>query len=91
MKGDIVLKVIIAFMIPFMLMYSSIYIFYIRDLGFLSVLNSFITVSIAYALFFLRFGKINVNKITFVKKLLSALLMGFFIVIFFLIRNLVKV
>ncbi|MDR0571297.1 MAG: hypothetical protein LBG48_00430 [Rickettsiales bacterium] len=91
MKGDIVLKVIIAFIIPFMLMYSSVYIFYVYDLGFLSVLNSFITVSITYALFFLRFGKINVKKITFVSKLLSLLLVGFFVVIFFLLKKLIEV
>ncbi|MDR2760755.1 MAG: hypothetical protein LBB09_02825 [Rickettsiales bacterium] len=91
MKGDIVLKIIITFLAPFILMYSCAYFFYIFDIGFLSILNCFIIASIAYAMFFLRFGKINLRKIAFVEKLIAVLLMFFFALILLLLKTLIDI
>ena len=63
MKGDIILKVIIGFLIPAILLYSSLLLFSYKDLGFLSILQISIYLMISYLLFFLRFGKINIKKI----------------------------
>jgi hypothetical protein len=91
MKGDIILKVIIAFLIPFILVYSSMYFFYIFNIGFLSVLNCFINISIAYILFFMRFGKIDLKRIVFVDKMLFLLLLFFFTIIFMLLKDLTQI
>lgn len=82
MKGDIVLKIIISFIIPFAIIYSFSYVFNIVNIGFLSILNFIIFLTISYALFFLRFGKIDIRKTFSIEGSLNVLLfilLGFFV------------
>ncbi len=87
MRGDIILKVIISFIIPFLLLYSFSCIFYIDQIGFLAIFNCFISMIISYILFYLRFGKIDVRTIISINKYLGPIL---FIFLCFLIHFLNK-
>lgn len=88
MKGDIILKVIISFIIPFLLLYSFSCIFYIDKIGFLSIFNCSIATTISYLLFYLRFGKINVKKILSITKCLGIILLFFLYFIIYLLNKL---
>lgn len=87
MKGDIVLKIIISFLIPFLIIYSFSCFFYINRLGILSILNCSISIIIAYVLFYLRFGKINMQKVISIRYILGVLLFCF---MYFIIYLLIK-
>ena len=90
MKGDIVLKVIISFIIPFLLLYSFSCIFYIEMLGILSILNCCISFMLAYVLFFLRFGKIDIQKVVSIRKIMGFVLFCFMYFIIYLLIKLLE-
>jgi hypothetical protein len=88
MKGDIVLKIIISFMIPFIVLYSFSCIFYINQIGFLTIFNCSISITISYLMFFLRFGKIEIKKVLSVTKFLGTILLIFLCFVTFLLKKL---
>ena len=85
MKGDITLKVIISFLIPFLLLYSLSCIFYLDTLGILALLSCLVSAIISYTLFFLRFGKINPLKVISFKKIAGFFLFLFLYFIYYLL------
>ena len=85
MKGDITLKVIISFIIPFLLLYSLSCIFYIDNLGMLAILSCLISAMISYTLFFIRFGKIKPLKVIAFKKIAGIFLFIFLYFIYYLL------
>lgn len=90
MKGDIVLKIMLSFIIPFLLLYSFSSLFYINSLGILAILNCCISIIIAYVLFYIRFGKISIQKIISVKFILSVILLSFTYFITYLLIKLLN-
>lgn len=89
MKGDIFLKILISFLIPFLLLYSFSCFFYIDKLGILTLLNFSISVLISYVLFYLRFGKINPFKVISFKKFVSVFLFCFLCFLYYFLNILV--
>lgn len=86
MRGDIFLKILISFLIPFLLLYSFSCFFYFKELGILALLNFSIALLISYILFYLRFGKINPFKIVSFNKFMGLFLFCFLcFIIYFLI------
>ena len=90
MRGDIILKCIISFLIPFIIMYSFSYIFYIFDIGFLSVLNFIIYIVMAYILFYVRFNKISIAKTFSIEDMLNFILFLLFIFLCFVFYKLIS-
>lgn len=90
MKGDIVLKIIISFIIPFLILYSFSCVFYIDTLGVLSILNCCISTIIAYVLFHIRFGKIHIQKVISIQKIFNIILFCFMYFIFYLLMKLLE-
>lgn len=90
MKGDITLKVIISFLIPFILLYSVSCMFYIDNIGILALLNCSVSIIIAYTLFYLRFGKIDPLKVVPIKKIAGLFMFCFLCFIYYLLITLIK-
>ena len=90
MRGDIVLKVIISFIIPFLVLYSFSCIFYINALGMLAILNCLIAVITSYLLFYLRFNKIEIQKVISIKRLFNIVIFCFTYFLFFLLIKLLE-
>lgn len=90
MIGDLFLKILISFLIPFLLLYSVSCFFYIKEFGVLTLLNFSISVLISYILFYLRFGKINPFKVISFKKFISIFLFCFLCFIYYFLNILVK-
>lgn len=88
MKGDIILKVIIGFIVPFLLLYSFSCIFYVDKIGFLAIFNCCISAIVSYLLFYLRFGKINVKKIFSFEKYLGVIFFAFFCFLWYFLNKL---
>ena len=90
MKGDIVIRIIVSFIIPFLILYSFSCIFYIEMLGMLSILNCCISIAIAYTMFHLRFGKIQIQKVISIKQLFNTVLFCFACFLCYLLIILLK-
>lgn len=90
MKGDIVLRIIIGFLIPFAILYSFFYFFYIMDIGFVAVLNCSVILLISYIIYFIRFDKINIIKLVSADIFVKGILLGFLFFLIFLLKTLLK-
>ena len=67
MKGDLVLRIIMSFLIPFLLLFGFFAITSYRIFGFYSLALSFLYFLLVYVLSFLRHKSINSNNIIFFK------------------------
>lgn len=86
-KGDIILRIIISFLVPVLMLYSGFLFLSFSEFGFLSILQCAIYLMLAYLLFFIRFEKVRVKKVISFGAILNFLLFVFliFLVLFLLI------
>ena len=87
MKGDIILKVILNFLIPFILLYGFFSVASYETQGFPSFLSGFILFIIAIALYYIKYGEFKFKK-TITLKLVYVTIMFLFLsyLLFILIR-----
>jgi hypothetical protein len=87
MKGDIILKIIINFLIPFILLYGC-FSFTTYDIqGFSAFLDGFTLIIISIALYYIKYGKFKFKKTIPLKLLYMIIILLFlFYLIFILIR-----
>jgi len=63
MKGDIVLKVIINFLIPFVLLYGIFSVAYYETSGVFAIIQGFVLFLLAIAMYYLKYGKLKTSKV----------------------------
>ena len=84
MKGDLVLRIIMSFLIPFLLLFGFFAITSYRIFGFYSMALSFLYFLLVYVLSFLRHKSINSNNIMFFR-FFGRTMVGLFIFFLFFI------
>ena len=87
MKGDIVLKVIFSFLIPFILLYAFSILFRLDDYGVATILEICVYILISYLLFSIKSQKINAKRILPLKMILGFILSFFLFFLLFLLFN----
>lgn len=90
MRNDLILKTVIGFLVPILMLYSGFILFSQTEINFISLLNSFIYIMLAYILFYLRFSEIDVKRIISLKVVTNIILMIIFIFLLFLLFNLIN-
>jgi len=84
MKGDLVLRVIMSFLIPFLLLFGFFAITSYRIFGFYSLALSFLYFLLVYVLSFLRYKSINSSNIVFFR-FIGRVMVGTFVLFLFFI------
>ena len=90
MKGDLVLRIIVSFLVPLLLLFGFYAVISYSVFGFYSFALSFLYILLAYLLLFLRHKYVNVNNLVFFKRfgrVLVSLLMLFLIFILTILLN----
>ncbi len=90
MKGDLILRIIISFLVPFLLLFGFYAVVSYNVFGFYSFALSFLYILLAYLLLFLRHKYVNINNLTFFKgfgRILVSFLMLFLIFILTILLN----
>lgn len=85
MKGDLVLRIIMSFLIPFLLLYGFFSITSYKVFGFYSLALSFLYFLLVYILSFLRHKSINSNNLIFFKFFGRAMVTAFMLFLFFIL------
>lgn len=84
MKGDLILRVIISFLIPFLLLFAFFSITNYTNFGFYSFLLSFSYFMLAYILFAMRFKVVSAKSLIFLRKFGYILIVLFMLLIIFI-------
>lgn len=90
MKGDLVLRVILSFLIPFLLLFGFFALTSYMVFGFYSLALSFLYILLVYILSFLRYKSINSSNVTFFRfigRTLVVLFVLFLMVILVILLN----
>lgn len=91
MKGDIILRVIIGFLVPFLGLYASFLLFSLKDLGLFVVFNSVLYFILAYLFFYIRFEKIKLKQILPLKIIFMLILITVFIYFSYCLLNILSI
>lgn len=90
MKGDLVLRLIISFLVPLLLLFGFFATTSYKVFGFYSFALSFLYLLLGYLLLFLRYKYVGVSNLVFFKvfgRILVSILMLFLIFILAILLN----
>lgn len=90
MKGDLVLRLVISFLVPLLLLFGFFSIVNYNVFGFYSFALSFLYILLGYSLLFLRHKYVSVNSLMFFKifgRTLVAIFMFFLVFILAILLN----
>lgn len=90
MRNDLILKTMIGFLIPILMLYSGFLLFSQDGINFVSLLNSFIYIMLSYILFYLRFSEVNIKRLISLKIVTNIALIVLFVFLLLLLLNLVN-
>lgn len=85
MKGDVIFKVFVNFLIPFLLLYAFFVVFNYEYLSFFAVIHSLLIFSISYALYYFKYGPLRSRKVIPFKFLGMFLLFLFIVYMIYII------
>jgi len=88
MNGDLILRVIISFLVPFLLLFGFFILVNYNTFGFYSLAFGFVYFLLVYLLLYLRHKTINANNLIFFR-LFGRFLIGLFMVILFFILGII--
>jgi hypothetical protein len=90
MKGDIVLKIIINFLIPFVLLYSIFSIAYYEISGAFAMIQGLVLFLLAISMYYLKYGKIKASKMIPFRFIYVIFSMLFFVYFIFVLVTIFK-
>lgn len=90
MKGDIVLKVIINFLIPFVLLYSVFSIAYYEISGAFAMIQGLVLFLLAISMYYLKYGKVKASKMIPFRFIYLIFCVAFFIYFIFVLITILK-
>jgi len=91
MKGDIILKVLVNLLMPFLLLYGFLVLFNYKYMGFFAIVNSLIIFIAVYVLYYIKYGELKANKIIPFKVLGLVILFVFMLYIVYIMFMLFNV
>lgn len=83
MKGDLILRVVVSFLIPFLLLFAFFSITNYNVFGFYSFILSFSYFMLAYILFAMKFRAVKTKNLVFLRKIGYALIVFFMLFMIF--------